>query len=152
MFTFVFLLLLFPLLGRGVSCCSIFTVTYYFVLIKKLKQLYGVHVLTMLFVLIAHTCVQHDFNITWCLCRLEAALRVSPVEQELFTSLEHPRSPPYFFLFWRGWAVHVAQSLLSLVFCRSLFVLLYFFFWPLYCLSFCDLRLLIIPLVSSSIF
>jgi hypothetical protein len=33
-----------------------------------------------------------------------------------------------------------------------LFVLLYFFFWPLYCLSFCDLRLLIIPLVSSSIF
>ena len=63
-FTFVFLLLLFPLLGRGVSCCSIFTVTYYFVLIKKLKQLYGVHVLSMLLVLITYTCVRHDFNIT----------------------------------------------------------------------------------------
>jgi hypothetical protein len=43
------------LLGRGVSCCSIFTVTYYFVLIKKIKQLYRVHVLSMLFVLITHT-------------------------------------------------------------------------------------------------
>ena len=92
-----FLLLLFFLFleGGGVSCCSIFTATYYFVLI-------------------AYTCVQHDFNITWCLCRLEVALRVSPVEQELLTGLEHPRSPTYFFLFWRGWVVYVAQSLLVL--------------------------------------
>jgi biopolymer transport protein ExbB/TolQ len=29
------------------------------------------------------------------------------------------------------------------MFCRSLFVLLYFFFWPLRCLFFFDLRLLI---------
>ena len=35
------------------------------------------------------------------------------------------------------------------MFCGSLFVLLYFFFWPLCCLSF-DLRILITPLVSSS--
>jgi len=35
----------------------------------------------------------------------------------------------------------------SVIFCRSLFVLLYFFFWPLCCLSF-DLRILITPLVS----
>ena len=35
--------------------------------------------------------------------------------------------------------------------CRSLFVLLYFFFWPLYCL-FLDVRTLIIPLVSSNLF
>ena len=34
------------------------------------------------------------------------------------------------------------------MFCRSLFALLYFFFWPLYCLSFLDLRLLITTLVS----
>ena len=34
-------------------------------------------------------------------------------------------------------------------FCRSLFVLLYFFLWPLYCLSFFDIRLLT-PLVSSN--
>jgi hypothetical protein len=32
------------------------------------------------------------------------------------------------------------------MFCRSLFVLLYFYFWPLCCLSFFDLRILIIPL------
>jgi hypothetical protein len=36
------------------------------------------------------------------------------------------------------------------MFCRSLFVFLYFFFWPLYCLSFYDIRILITPLVSSN--
>ena len=35
------------------------------------------------------------------------------------------------------------------MFCRSLYVLLYFFFWPLCCLSF-DLRILITPLVFSN--
>jgi len=35
------------------------------------------------------------------------------------------------------------------VFCRSLFVLLYFFFWPLCCLFFFDIRILITALVSS---
>jgi hypothetical protein len=35
------------------------------------------------------------------------------------------------------------------MFCRSLFVLLYFFFWPLYYLFF-DIRILITPLVSSN--
>jgi hypothetical protein len=34
------------------------------------------------------------------------------------------------------------------MFCISLFVLLSFFFWPLYCLSFFNLRLLMTPLVS----
>ena len=36
--------------------------------------------------------------------------------------------------------------------CRSLFVLLYFFFWPLCCLFFFDIRILIAPLVSSNSF
>ena len=36
------------------------------------------------------------------------------------------------------------------MFSRSWFVLLSFFFWPLYCLSFYDLRLLITSLVSSN--
>ena len=36
------------------------------------------------------------------------------------------------------------------MFGRSLFVLLYFFFWPLYCLGFFDLWILIAPLVSSN--
>ena len=36
------------------------------------------------------------------------------------------------------------------MFCRSLFVLFSFFVWPLCCLSFFDLRILIIPLVSSN--
>jgi len=32
------------------------------------------------------------------------------------------------------------------MFCRLLFVLLFFFFWPLCCLFFCDIRILITPL------
>jgi hypothetical protein len=36
------------------------------------------------------------------------------------------------------------------MFCRSLFVLLYFFFWPLCCLFFFDIRILIAPLISSN--
>ena len=39
---------------------------------------------------------------------------------------------------------------LMCMFCRSLFVLLSFFFWPLWCLSLFDLRILINPLVSSN--
>ena len=38
---------------------------------------------------------------------------------------------------------------LMCMFCKSIFVLLYFFFWPLCCLSF-DLRILTISLVSSN--
>ena len=38
------------------------------------------------------------------------------------------------------------------MFCRSLFVLLYFFFWPLCCLFFFDIRILINPLISSNSF
>ena len=47
--------------------------------------------------------------------------------------------------------VLVADSILSfcIVFCRSLFVLFFFFFWSLYCLSF-NLRFLITTLVSST--
>ena len=48
--------------------------------------------------------------------------------------------------------MRVAQSLvLRVVFDRPLFVPLYFFFWSLCCLSFFDLRILIIPLISSSL-
>jgi hypothetical protein len=36
------------------------------------------------------------------------------------------------------------------MFCRSLFVLLYFFFWPLCCLFIFDIRILIAPLVFSN--
>jgi hypothetical protein len=45
----------------------------------------------------------------------------------------------------------VAWSLVfCVVFCRSLFVLLYFLYWSLCCLFLFDLRILIIPLVSST--
>jgi hypothetical protein len=67
--------------------------------------------------------------------------RVPLVEQELLTLPNHLSSPP-----------GSCYSIFSFIcmFCRSLFVLLSFFFWPLCCLFFFDLRILIAPLVSSN--
>jgi len=57
------------------------------------------------------------------------------MEQALLTLPEHLNSSPVFS------GVRVARALVfCVVFCRSLFILLSFFFWSLYCLSF-DLRL-----------
>ena len=64
------------------------------------------------------------------------------MEQELPTLPENLSS----LLVFSGF--HVTRSLvLCVMFCRSLFVL---FFWPLRCLSFFDLEILITPLVSSN--
>jgi hypothetical protein len=64
------------------------------------------------------------------------------VEQELLTITEYLSSP-----FFSG--VHVTRSIVFCVmFCRSSFVLLSFFFFSL-CRLFFDLRIMIIPLVSS---
>jgi hypothetical protein len=66
------------------------------------------------------------------------------VEQELLTLSEHLSSPPVFSGF------RVTRSLFFIcMFCWSLFVLLYFFFWPLCCLFF-DIQILIAPLVPSN--
>ena len=68
------------------------------------------------------------------------------VELELLTLPEHLSSPPVFS------GVRVTRSLVLCVcfVCRSLFVLLYFFIWPLCCLFFFDIRILITPLISSN--
>jgi hypothetical protein len=50
---------------------------------------------------------------------------------------------------WRNPYVYSIFSFICM-FCRSLFVPLYFFCWPLCCLSFFDLRILITPLISSN--
>jgi hypothetical protein len=62
----------------------------------------------------------------------------------------YPSGVPEFIPCFCG--VRVARSLVFCVmFCRSLFVLLTFFFWPLYCMSFFDLQYLITPLVTPNI-
>ena len=103
-----------------ISCCNITGD----IKVKKLKQLYGVHVLSMLLVLITYTGVQHDLNITWCLCRLEVSRQVPPVEEEL----EHLRSPSFFlllfFLFFGG-----GVMLLNL-YCYVLLCIDYVFWCP----------------------
>ena len=62
------------------------------------------------------------------------------MEQELPTLPDHLSSPPVFS------GVRVARSLVLYV----CFVLLYFFFWPVCCLFFFDIRILITPLICSS--
>jgi len=59
------------------------------------------------------------------------------------TSEVHEFSPSFLvgFVFARSLAFSVVLS-------RSMFVLLYFFFWPLYCLFFFELQFLITPFVS----
>jgi hypothetical protein len=67
------------------------------------------------------------------------------VEQELLTLPEHLSLPPGFS------GVRVTRSLaLCVCYVWSLFVLLYFFFWPLRCLFFFDIQILITHLVSSN--
>jgi hypothetical protein len=55
----------------------------------------------------------------------KSARQVPLVEHELLILPEHLSSPPVFS------EVRVTRSLVLCVFCRLLFVLLYFFFWPL---------------------
>ena len=50
---------------------------------------------------------------------------------------------------WGSW-IRVITKLPNSVFCRSLFVMLSFFFLPLFCLSFFDVRILIIPLLHAN--
>jgi hypothetical protein len=70
--------------------------------------------------------------------------RLPLLEQELISLPEHVGSPPVFS------GVRVARSLVfCVVFCRSLFIILSLFSWSFCCLFF-DLRILIIPLVSSN--
>jgi hypothetical protein len=72
--------------------------------------------------------------------------RVLLMEQEFLSYPKHPRWPPVFS------GVCVARSLFfSVLFYRSLIVPLSFFFLSLYYLFFFDLRVLVIPLVSSNL-
>ena len=60
----------------------------------------------------------------------------------------NPSGAPEFTSGFSG--VRVSLSLMFCMFCRSFFVLLYFFFWPLCCLFLFDIRILITPSVSSN--
>ena len=96
------------------------------------------------FVVITNRSFPYSGLITGFVTRV--TLRVPHVKQELPSFPEHLRSPPVC-----SW-VHVAQILFScVVFCRSLYLYVLFFFlffWPLHCPSFSDLRLLITLVVS----
>jgi hypothetical protein len=79
----------------------------------------------------------HSRLITVCVTR-----PVPLVEQELLTLPEHLSSPPGFS------GVHVTRSLV--LYLRFVYRCLYFFAWPLCCLFFFDIRIMIASLVSSN--
>ena len=80
---------------------------------------------TYLRILVSNTIsISDDFLVVFPVTR-----RMPPVARELVTLSKHLSSPLFFY------GVRVAQWLVScVVFCRSLFVFLSFFFLPLYCL------------------
>ena len=81
----------------------------------------------------------------WCLDFIRLTRRVPLVEQELLTIPEHLSSPAVFS------GVRVTRSLvLCVCFVERCLSFSPFFFWPLCCLFFFDIRILVIPLVSSS--
>ena len=141
--------------------------------------LYGIHVLSMLFVFMyVHCCPWRITSDDIRACRLAVTRRVSLVEQELFTILVHLSSPPSYSGVLAAQSlvfslVLVEQELLTilvllssppsysgvlaaqtLVFCLVLYLIFFVFlslsFRPLYCLSFLNLWLLITTLVSSN--
>ena len=87
------------------------------------------------------TVVQHHFHIRWYSCSITVTRGMPLVEKELF--LQHLSSSPYLVgsvLLYHSLSVSCfVEHWLSLV------------FWPLYCLSFFNLRFLIISLVSSKV-
>ena len=90
-----------------------------------------------------YICWEMFWIITEFVTRLTWWVWQSLVEQEQLNLPEH-LSPVLS-------GVRGTRSLVSCVmFCRSLFVFVFFFFWPLCCLSFFNLRVLITPLLSSN--
>ena len=76
----------------------------------------------------------------------EVVVRIDDIGATSGAGTTYPFGAPEFTPVFSG--VRVTRSLVLCV-CRSLFVLLSFFFWPLCCLFF-DIRILITPLVSSN--
>ena len=67
------------------------------------------------------------------------------VREEIGHTIQRRNCPVFWSRAYLGWIIFSFMCM----FCRSLFVLLYFF-WPLCCLFFFDLRILITRLVSSN--
>ena len=85
------------------------------------------------------------FHIRWCSCRLAVTRRKALEEQESITLPGYLRPPPVF----NGIRFAPYSVFFCVLCCRSMLVLLTFFFSSLYCVSFFDWRLLITTLVSS---
>ena len=88
----------------------------------------------------------HDLYIRWCSSQSFSSNTTGGTSA---ARTAYPHGPPEFFLGF-SWVGDTRCLVFCVVFCRSLFVILFFFFWPLCCLSFFDLLILITPFVSSN--
>jgi hypothetical protein len=97
---------------------------------------------------ICSTCRKHFLVLSSFMTYHQFVIRVTRwvllVKQELLSLPEHLSSPLVF-----SWVCVARSSVFGVMFCRSLFILLFFFFWSLYCLSFYDLQIPTTPLVFS---
>ena len=105
---------------------------------------YGISVSHMTTYMFHYVSTSRSFRCSWLITGFVTWLtrRVALVEQKLLTLPEHLRSSPIFS------GVHVTRSLILYV-CFVDRCLSFCTFWPLCCLFFCDMRILITPLVSS---
>jgi hypothetical protein len=129
--------------SRSSSCCSYTTVrfgteTTWFVYYQKNNQDDLQYQICFFLSHVKQIKCSHNFG-AYFVTRLTR--QVSFVEQELPTLPEHLSSPPVF----SGGSCYLIFSFICM-FCRSLFVLLHFFFWLLCCLSFFDIQILITSL------
>jgi hypothetical protein len=92
---------------------------------------------------ICSICRNHNPVLSSCMPYHRGFNKSNSTDATCWTITAYPSESPGFTPVFSG--VRGALSLVfCAMFCRSLFVLLSIFFWPLYCLSF-DLRLLITP-------
>jgi len=101
-----------------------------------------------------YSSVQHDFNIIWCSC----CLAVTPVYHGCYKLSRNCKPFRSTWVHLRFSGVRVDRSVVfCVVFCRSVFVLVWsvycpLFFWPLYCLSFFHFQLLTYPFGIFNLF
>jgi hypothetical protein len=82
-------------------------------------------------------------------CNITREVLRSLISGKLFLIFENPNFT-ISIMIWVIWGSFYSIFRFMCMFCRSLFVLLYFFFWPSCCLLFFDIWILITPLVYSN--
>ena len=114
--------------------------------IRRVSHVRVITVFTVFRLLTDFVCL-YTYEVSLSLCNIvrSSVILLLPLCEAETTN---PSGAPEF-TYGLQWGLCCSTLSYLLTFCRSLFVLLFIFFWPLYCLFFFNLRIMITPLVSS---